>query len=221
MRFESAKKGIKKLFLGEILSIVASILLIASLVYLAMKQVDLNMTGEAVRQSLESGGVLVPFLVFSIAGLLLFLASYVLSLAGIINGAHDEESFKRALWAELALIALTIASAFLQDSQPQMVKWLDVVSTVARMMVTLLVIGGIDRVAAKLGKTDVVIIGEKSRYFMISAFLLSAVFEVMLVFFFQNNPSMTYFFRMTVYVLDIIAYVLYLRLLNRARMMGD
>ena len=102
MRYPNAAKGIKKIFLAEILSIIAAVLCVGVLVLLAVSHVNLNESGDVLRDKLKASGMSTPFLIYSLGTLVLFLFSYILNMAGITQAAHDEESFRRALWAAVA-----------------------------------------------------------------------------------------------------------------------
>ncbi len=52
MRYPNAAKGIKKIFLAEILSIIAAALCVGVLVLLAVSHVNLNESGDVLRLSL-------------------------------------------------------------------------------------------------------------------------------------------------------------------------
>jgi len=101
MRFPNADKGIRKIYIAEIMGILAAVLAIVLVFMAAANHIDTNMSGEEVTQAIETSKIGGPAVVFSIFMLLLMLASYILNLIGISNAAKDEDGFKRALWVLL------------------------------------------------------------------------------------------------------------------------
>ena len=83
MKYPNAAKGIKKIYLAEILSILAVVLLIAIVIMMAVSNVDTSMSGEAVTQALETAKVGTPFVILSAAMMLIMLVSYVLNFIGL------------------------------------------------------------------------------------------------------------------------------------------
>ena len=162
MNYPNVKKGIGKLYLGELLVFLGAVLGVGALIILALNHVDVKLTGEAIRQHLEATGMLVPFVVYAVGTVLLFLAGLILTLAGVTQSSHDEESFKRALWAVLLNIAIHLANSVLQQKNPGISKWLEVASTICTMMTTLLVIDGIGDVAEKLGDKEMCALAAQS-----------------------------------------------------------
>lgn len=79
MKYPNAAKGIRKIYLAEILSILAVVLLIAIVIMMAVSNVDTSMSGEAVTQALETAKVGTPFVILSAAMMLIMLVSYVLN----------------------------------------------------------------------------------------------------------------------------------------------
>ncbi|MBR3494255.1 MAG: hypothetical protein IKH38_02405 [Clostridia bacterium] len=218
MRYPNAAKGIKKIYLAEILGIVAAVFGIGILVLTAVRNVDLSAGGDALRTNMESAGIVTQFVIYGIAAILLVLVSYFLGIAGILQASKDEESFKRALWVELLGLALTIVIAYLQNSSPRIASWLNIAVTVCAMTVTLLVLEGICRLAESLGRKDITALAEQSRKYLLIAYLLSAVGEL----FVALNPGDPFYVSasgVAAFLMDIAAYVLYLRVLSRAKTM--
>ena len=114
MRYPNAAKGIKKIYLAEILGILALVLAIVLGIMVAGSHVDTSISGEEAAQALQAANVGTPFVILGIAMMLIMLASYVLNLIGVVNASKDDEGFKRALWALLASIAFGVVAAILE-----------------------------------------------------------------------------------------------------------
>ena len=136
MKYPNAAKGIKKIFVAEILSIVAAVLLLAIVIMMATSNVDTSMSGEAVTQALETAKVGAPFAILSIAMMVFMLASYVLNFIGIATASKDEAGFKRARWMLLVSLACGIGAAVLENTNARVADWLKVPSTLSFVAVT-------------------------------------------------------------------------------------
>ena len=156
MRYPNADKGIKKIYLAEILGILAAVLAIVLVIMVAANNVDANMSGEEVAQAIETAKIGGPVVVFGIFMMLLVLAAYILNLIGISNAAKDEDGFKRALWVLLASMAFGIVAAILENSNAMVANWLKVPSTLFELVVIIYVLEGIGNLARNLGRKDVV-----------------------------------------------------------------
>lgn len=218
MEFPNASKGLKKIYLAELLHLIGAIMVVCALILLAANGINLKTTGDVLRDKLTETGMAIPMLFYSIGTIILLLIGLFLNLAGIWQASRDEESFKRALWATLLAIAINIAGGFLQRSNPGIVDWLDVISTICTMMITLLVLNGIIRIADSLGSKDVSDLAKWCSKFIIFPFTLSLVGEVLIAVF-ALNESFVALFSVAVYVLDAISYFMYLRVLSKARVM--
>ncbi len=218
MSYPNAAKGIRKIYIAEILHILAAAFGIGILLLIAINKIDLTADGKALQAALESAGMAVPFVIYAVATVLLILVSFFLNIAGILQASKDEESFKRALWIELLGLALAIAVGFLQSGSRLVADWLHIASTLCTMMVTLLVLEGIGRLAVSLGKPEISDMGRRSRAYLLGAFILSAVTELLIALRVVDSYAISACQAAT-YLLDIGAYVLYLRVLAKARVM--
>lgn len=218
MRYPNAAKGIKKIFLAEILSIIAAALCVGVLVLLAVSHVNLNESGDVLRDKLKASGMSTPFLIYSLGTLVLFLFSYILNMAGITQAAHDEESFRRALWAAVAGLLVILAGSFLNQNNPQISKWIEILNTVCTMVMTLLVLSGIGKIADSLGKTAVSELSRNTSRIVLYPFLMSVAGELLIAVL-SLNETASALCQAAVYLMDIVAYVCYLRVLMKARTM--
>ena len=219
MRFPNAAKGLKKIFIAEVLSILAALLGICMLALMtAIRSVSVVGSGEAVSAGMQAAGIVIPFLVYRIGTVLLLLVGFFISIAGIIQASKDEASFRNALWAELLGLALSIAAAILQNSGSQAAGWLSAASTVVSLLVHLLVLDGVCRLAGALGKTEIMAMGSRCRIYLLCAMLLSAAGRAIMVLF-PGDPDYVSIIGIADFLMEIGAYVLYLRVLAKAKSM--
>ena len=218
MRYPNAAKGIKKIYLAEILGILALVLAIVIAIMVAGNQVDTSISGEVAALALQAANVGTPFVILGVAMMLLMLVSYFMNLSGIINASKDEEGFKRALWALLASIAFGVVAAILENSNAKVANWLKVPSTLFELVVTIYVLEGIGNLARNLGKNDIAELSKQCRTWMMCALVLSAAAEVLVAVQAAESTFKTTS-GIAASLLGIVAYVVYLRVLNKARLM--
>ena len=218
MRYPNAAKGIKKIYLAEILGILALMLAIVMAIMVAGSHVDTSISGEEAAQALQAANVGTPFIILGVAMMLLMLVSYFMNLSGIINASKDDEGFKRALWALLASIAFGVVAAILENSNAKVASWLKVPSTLFELVVTIYVLEGIGNLARNLGKNDIADLSKQCRTWMMCALVLSAAAEVFVSLQAAESTLKTTS-GIAASLLGIVAYVVYLRVLNKARLM--
>ena len=98
MKYPNAAKGINKIYIAEILSIMAAILAIVVMILVASNNIDTGISGEEAAQVLQKANIGTPFVVLGVVMMLLMLVSFFMNLTGIISASKDEAGFKRALW---------------------------------------------------------------------------------------------------------------------------
>lgn len=216
MNFKGVVKACRKLFLAEVLCVMAVIAETAALLYLTLNNFSVAAAGEMFRESAETAEQLIPFAVFSAGGLLLFLAAFIVTLAGLARGAHDERNFRCALGVELLMIGLTAAVYVIGRSNPQAARWLNVLTTVAQLSVSLLVVIGIKRAADSLGRKDVSELSDRTQKRLICTFVFSVILELLAVLFFVNAPVLL----LLVLGLLLVSCVIYMRVLAKAGSMA-
>lgn len=218
MKYENAIKGIKKIYLAEILALIGAVFAVFMLAILAVNKININGTGDAFLEILDTSGMMVPFILYSIGTVLMFLISFIIILTGLIQGSHDEENFRRALWVTILAIGISVLGSALQRNNPQITGWLEIASTICSMMITLLVLNGIGRIADDLGNKDVSALSAKCSKIVLRPFILSAVLELLIAVIGLNETAVS-LLSILIYLLDAVAYVLYLRVLSKARVM--
>ena len=218
MRYPNAAKGIKKIYLAEILGILALVLAIVMAIMVAGSHVDTSISGEEAAQALQAANVGTPFVILGVAMMLLMLVSYFMNLSGIVNASKDDEGFKRALWALLACIAFGVVAAILENRNAKVASWLKVPSTLFELVVAIYVLEGIGNLARNLGKNDIAELSKQCRTWMMCALVLSAAAEVFVALG-TTGSALNTTSGIAASLLGIVAYVVYLRVLNKARLM--
>ena len=218
MEFPNAAKGLKKIFLAELLHLISAVMVVCALILLASNGINMKTTGDVLRDKLETTGMTVPMIIYSIGTIILLLIGLFLNLAGIYQASRDEGSFKRAMWATLFTIVVSIIGSFIQRSNPAAADWFDMIVTICTMMTALLVLDGITRIADSLGSKEVSDLAKWCSKFILFPFVFSLVGELIIAVFTLNESTIA-LVGAAVYVLDAVAYIMYLRVLSKARTM--
>lgn len=218
MKYPNAAKGINKIFIAEILSILGAVLALIIAIMAVTNNVDTSLSGDAAAQALESTNIAAPFATLGIVMMVLMVVSFFLNFIGILNASKDEIGFKKALWALCASIAFSIAAGFLAGSNPRLANWLEVPSTLFELVVTIYVLEGIGTLADKLGKKNISEMSRSCRTWFMSALILSAAAQI-LVSIGVSNSALTSASGIAAALLQLVAYVVYVRVLSKARHM--
>lgn len=218
MKYPNAVKGLNRIYIAEILSILVAVLIIVLAAMAGVSHVSTNAGSEEATHALQSTNLGTPFVILGIAMMLLMLVSWCLNLVGIINASKDETGFKQALWFFLASMAFGIAGAIMESSNAKVAGWLKVPSTLFELVVMIYVLEGIANLAKNLGKKEIVDKSAQCRTWLMSALILAAAAEVFATLG-TTGTALTTGSGIASGLLQIIAYVIYLRVLNKARLM--
>ena len=211
--FKNAFDGIKKIYKGEILSMIATVLSVVGGI--------LGISGLQAGEGTSSGDSLLV-----IAGILVIVAgviaviAVVLNVSGVTRASKDEAAFKSALLAlGVGFAANLLITIF---SKNQTVSGIGkTVATVAEMMASYFICTGVINLADRIGNKAVSERGKKIRTLLMGIWLVSAVLNALTAIF-QGNQTMEGIIVILAVVggiVSIVAYFLYIGLLGRAKKM--
>ena len=143
MRFPHAHGGVKKLFIGEILQIIAAVL---GIVVAVLGAIALAQESEAFAGAVTGVGI---------AALVLVVVGAVIQFIGFIQAGKDDGNFRVALWCIILVMILSVVTTILESVNKDLnvlVAVLDAVSNVAKVFVTIYMLYGIMSLAGKLGE---------------------------------------------------------------------
>ena len=205
MKFVNAYKGVKKLFVVEIIQIAAALVLLIGAIIAAV-----NVTSGA---NLVAGGTLI-----SISGIALIVA-FILTLIGLIQAGRDESHFKTGLWVIIIAIVLGAVSSILRmiPNVPPVVvtiaNILDAISSASSLAVLILTLFGISGIASQLGNEEMAQRGIVLSNWIVILFGVSILLGLIPTFFLNvANPIsiMFAFFAIAASALELVVYVLIL-----------
>ena len=219
MSYLKAYKGIKKLFIAGILSLVGSFC-----IYLAILPGILGISA-AFSGSLGgffAGGIIALFLL--LASLLLPVIAYVLEVVGLGQAEIDEREFHQGfLFAILALIFILVETLFTAFGiEGSVVN--GIVETVANTLdvaVAVCVVGGIQNLSAKLENYKMVQNGSSLVRF-ITIFYAVNLFAILISVLFGSNIIMQLLAGLLAFItglLNLVIYIIYLVYLGKAMKM--
>ena len=213
MRFPNAHKGVKKLFIAEIISIVAGLLGVVGAVLAIV-----GLTNEAVLAS--AGGLLIAM------GFALIL-SFILTLIGLHQGGKDEVQIRFAFFFIIAAILLTLVQTiFGFIANPVLVIIARVLGTLSDICTTLSLVYtllGISRLADELSDERMSKRGKFLALVVTVLFVATVILGLFPNFVNENSPE---FFKTLVAIfgligalVELIAYVLIFIYYGRATKM--
>lgn len=211
--FKNAFDGIKKIYKGEILSMIATVLSVVGGI--------LGISGLQAGEGTASGDSLLV-----IAGILVIVAgviaviAVVLNVSGVTRASKDEAAFKSALIAlGVGFAANLLITIF---SKNQTVSGIGkTVTTLAELLASYFICTGVINLADHIGNKAVSDRGKKIRTLLMGIWLVSAVLNALTAIF-QGNQTMEGIIVILAVVggiASVVAYFLYIGLLGRAKKM--
>ena len=216
MTFPNAANGVKKLFVGEILALIAALAAGCSIIF--SKPV---VSGEEIVDFAAKGNeITIVAILLSVSGIIALIAC-ILQLVGIAKAAKDEEAFKGALYMILCSVVVAIAGAALAYLFPNsniISNIGTVVSNLLEIIITFLVIGGIANLGAKLSDTALQEKAGKLLGIIVTVIVLRFIANVVLLLFKENIAEVVVtILGVVVVILSLVQYIMYLSLLSKAK----
>lgn len=202
MKFENAYKGVKKLFVVQIIEIAAALLALIGAIIATV-----NVTSDA---NLTAGGIII-----TISGIAL-IVGFVFTLVGLIQAGHDDSHFKTGLWVILISIVLEIVATILRaipDVAPVVItiaNILDALATASSIVVLVLTLFGISSLASQLGNEEMAERGSSLVNWVIILLAASVILSLVPTFFLVvPNPIgiMFSFFAIVASVIELFVYI--------------
>jgi hypothetical protein len=215
MQFPNALEGVKKLYKAEIIALIGATLgVIAAILALVGA---FSGSEEAGVGGLVGAGILV------IVMAVLMIVAFIMNIGGLNKAKPDEENFKYALYAVLvgiiasALLGLAKEGSLLSDLG-------NTISNVCSFLSTWYVCTAFINLAGRLGNVEMGEKGLKARKMLMTVWIIGIILSILGVVFNLVGGStviavVAALLVLAAAVVEIIAYVLYLKLLSKARVM--
>lgn len=213
MRFPHAAKGVKKIFIAELLMLVSGLAALVMIVLAVMS--DQNASFEKTAAT----GVLICGVT---AGLLMLFGG-IMMVIGYIQTAKDEESFVKAIIFAVVSVVLAVAASYFQG-RTGAYEWVyTIISAVAQltwMIVAISAIGGLIDLSYSCNRADLVRRGGTILKLLDAIYILTFILIILKQVFklFLDKAvinSITAVIEVVVSVLSLIQYILYLSYLGK------
>ena len=214
MRFPNAFRGVKKIWLAELLMLLAAAV---GIILIFVVAANSTMNGEEVIVNKEA--VKVPAAILGIGTAVIALVAFILNLVGLINARKDDGAFKIALFVTLLGIAVSAVGAIWSDNQV-LTKWMDTILTICSLFASYYVLTGIANLAEQFPDEATKALALKSRTLVEGTFCATAIFKLIIsIFKIQDGSTIYTILSIVALVLELVSYVLYLRALSKGKKM--
>lgn len=223
MRFPRAAKGVTKIFVAEVMSLISVLVwgVILAVTSASGGVENLDLSGE-----LSSASLAIVIACLTI-GLLMLLAT-LLRVIGYIQAAGDEEYFTRAIIYAIISFVLSLVTAFLQDKDGTVMAWIyTIVLAVAQLMQLLVLtstINGLRELSYRCRRGDMESRGGTIMKIIGTIYTLNIALIILNRFFklFLSEDivtTITTIVAIIIVILTVIGYILYFGYLGKASRM--
>ena len=144
MKYPNAYSGMTKIYISEIIALIASIIMVICSVFLMACYNDPDLIVET---WIFSAAVLVVLGVF--------VFSYILQIIGIVRATKDEPAFRVSLIAIIAALVITVLECIFFEGNDVITFILEIASDVAQFFLVHYIIHGIMHISEHLGRDDI------------------------------------------------------------------
>ena len=204
MQFPNALEGVKKIYKAEIIALIGAIVgFVAALLSLVGAQSG-SLGG------LAGAGILI------IAMSVLFIIAFIMNIVGLNKAKPDEENFKNALYMVFVGIVLSIVVGATQEGT--LIHTLgESLSNICNLLVNYLVATALLNLANQLGDDVVAKKATSVRTLLTIVWVIALVLNVMGDVLTSKAGMIAVVLALIASVVEIIAYIVYLGLLSKAR----
>ena len=213
MRYPNAFRGIKKIWLAELLMLLAAVVGIIMVIVMATNG---TMVGEDI---IINESVKTPIAILGIVTAVIALVAFILNLVGLINANNDDPAFRIALLVTILGIVASAISAIWSNNET-LNKWMDTALTICSLFASYYVLTGIANLAEKMSDAATKALALKSRTLVEGSFCATALFKLIIsIFKIQEGSTISTILAVIALLLELVSYILYLRALNKGKQM--
>ena len=211
MRFPNTFKGIQKIWIAEMLMLLASVLSIVLLFVVA--------NNSAVVEDVLVVAIDTPTQVLSIASAVLMIVAFVLNLIGIINCHKDDKNFVNALIATVLGVICGIVNAIWGEAKPRLGEWMEFVMVMESCYASYYVLTGVSNLSEAYPDPQTKKLVDKSRNWLLGSFCLSAILKLIVDIFNIQDGTPKTIMGIVAVLAEIVSYVIYIMALNKSKKM--
>ena len=214
MKFPNTFKGIKKIWIAEMLMLLAAVLSIVLVFVIAGNSVVID---DAVVVNTEA--VKTPTAIIGIGAAVIILVAFLLNLIGIINCRKDDKNFINALIATLLGVVCGIINAIWGESKPRLGSWMEFVMVMESCYASYYVLTGVSKLSEAYPDEATKKLVDKSRNWLLGSFSLSAGLKLIVDIFNIQDGTPKTIMAIVAVLAEIVSYVIYLMALNKSKKM--
>ena len=214
MKFPNTFKGIKKIWIAEMLMLLAAGLSIVLVFVIAGNSVVID---DAVVVNTEA--VKTPTAIIGIGAAVIILVAFLLNLIGIINCRKDDKNFINALIATLLGVVCGIINAIWGESKPRLGSWMEFVMVMESCYASYYVLTGVSKLSEAYPDEATKKLVDKSRNWLLGSFSLSAGLKLIVDIFNIQDGTPKTIMAIVAVLAEIVSYVIYLMALNKSKKM--
>ena len=214
MQFPNAYKGVKKIYLAELLMLAVAVLGIAIVVILVAGGMAADGNIDRLNLTEEQAAIVAGL---GLAVSLLMIIGFILMLVGVINAKKDDSNFRIALYAILLGILFAVINALLSKQYPVIERWLSLATSICSLFSTYFILSGIGSLAERMGDAPVKALADKARNVL--CFTFSTSYILKLIQGILNNSTFSQIINLVGLVLEIVSYIYFLIVLAKGRKM--
>ena len=214
MKFPNTFKGIKKIWIAEMLMLIAAVMGIVLLFIIAGNSVIIE---DAV--VINTDAVKTPTAIFGIGAAVLILIAFLLNLIGIINCRKDDKNFITALFATLLGVVCGIVNAIWGEAKPRLGNWMEFVMVMESCYASYYVLTGVSNLSDAYPDAATKKLVDKSRNWLLGSFCVSAGLKLIVDIFNIQDGTPKTIMAIVAVLAEIISYVIYLMALNKSKKM--
>ena len=201
MTLPNAYKGVKKLFIAEILQLIGIALILIAMVFLGAARAAYTTEGlTGATEGLALSGLLPLF-----GGLLLPLIAFILSLVGLRQASKDEhDHMNKAFWCAICGLILSIIASTLQGLHLGGGSVFNFIATILEMCMIIFSIMGVSEVTQNIARQDVADMGPKILTFAVIAIVASLIARITGAFIGGIAVTISIVFMLAAYVVYLV-----------------
>ena len=216
MQFPNALEGVKKIYKAEIIALIGGIVSVLAAI--------LSLTGVAVVASGEDAGILgiLGGGALIIVASVLAIITFIINIIGLNKAKADEDDFKFALYAALMGVVISVLLGFASSSKA-LSSLGSTVSTICSFLSTYYVCTAVANLAGRLSDAEMNARALSARRMLMIVYIAGIVMGLIANIIYWVSDSQTIVIVASVLVLvaailDVISYILYLKMLGRAKL---
>lgn len=214
MKFPNTFKGIKNIWIAEMLMLLAAVLSIVLVFVIAGNSVVID---DAVVVNTEA--VKTPTAIIGIGAAVIILVAFLLNLIGIINCRKDDKNFVNALIATVLGVICGIVNAIWGEAKPRLGEWMEFVMVMESCYASYYVLTGVSNLSEAYPDPQTKKLVDKSRNWLLGSFCLSAILKLIVDIFNIQDGTPKTIMGIVAVLAEIVSYVIYIMALNKSKKM--